>query len=154
MAFNTTNWEYSNVTTEEKVFAKPEEGERYLKINNAIFDGSDKRFTIFVTDLGNNAEFSLSYWLNTNDRTTNDTIPNTSHRNALVSLGKALAGHEIGIPNPNDVVGGVVLANIVLKESKTTPDKKFARCFKFQAVPEDMAILADIDQYYIGAPTE
>lgn len=154
MAFNNNAWTYSNVIAEEKKFIEPEEGERSLKIENVRFDESEKKYMITVSDLGNDARFDLSYWLNTSDRNTGDIIPNTYHRNALVSLGKALAGYEIGIPNPADIVGGIVYGEITLKQSKTNPDRKFPRCFVFRPVPEDLACLADIDQYYIGAPTE
>lgn len=154
MAFNNIEWEYSNVKAEEKTYARPEEGDRYLKILDATYDESDQRYIVTVSDLDNGAQFSLSYWLFSADNETNDIIPNIAHRNALVSLGHALAGKDIGIPNPEAIKGGVVLAHIVLKAPRNNPEKKYARCFKYDPVEEEMAVLADIDQYYIGAPTE
>lgn len=154
MAFNNIEWEFSNVKEEAMAYAKPEEGDRYLKIIDADYNEDDQRYTITVHDLGNEAQFTLSYWLFTADPETNNIIPNVAQRNTLVSLGRALAGKDIGVPNPATIIGGVVLAHIVLKASKKDPEKKYARCFKFDAVDEEMAVLADIEQYYIGAPAE
>lgn len=153
MAFNNKPWEYSDVR-EEKTFVMPEEGDRYLKIIDATYDEDDQRYTLTVVDLGNEARYSLSYWLFTADPETNNIIPNVTQRNTLVSLGRALAGKDIGIPNYESVIGGVVLAHIVLKASKKDPEKKYARCFKFDPVDEEMAVLADIEQYYVGAKVE
>ena len=154
MAFNNIEWEFSDVKAEERTFPRPEEGDRYLKIIDAVYDDNDRRYTITVFDLGNEAQYSLSYWLDTSDFETNNIVPNVAHRNALVSLGHALAGKDIGIPNPDAIRGGVVLAHVTLKASKKDPEKKYARVFKYDPVDEDMAVLADIEQYYNGAAVE
>lgn len=155
MAFTNTKWEFSDVTTEEikSNFARPEEGDRYLKITDAFFDESEKKYTLTMLDLGNEAQFNLSYWLFTADED-NNLIPSVYNRNALVELGKALAGEEIGIPNPDSVIGGVVMGHITLKPSKKDPTKKYARCYKYSPVPYDVAITADIDQYSTDGPVE
>lgn len=151
MAFKNSTWEYSEKVIEG---SQPIEfGERYLFIENAAFDDVKKEYKIFVKDLGNKATFSLSYWLTSLDQATNQIIDNELSIGTLNSLGEALAGVNIGVPNPQDIIGGVVFANV--KESKPNANgKTYARVYKFEPVPEDMAVFATIDQFYVGAPPE
>jgi hypothetical protein len=53
MAFNNEKWEFSDVKSEDISYARPEEGDRYLKITDAEYDRDDQRYTIYVTDLTN-----------------------------------------------------------------------------------------------------
>lgn len=154
MSFKVTSWELSDVSVPE--FVGPEEGEQALFIRNAECDPSDKTapYKITFESLKNNAVFTLSYWLFTTDRNTGAIIPSTKQMGTLLSLGKALSGRSIGIPNPVDIVGGVVWANVVMSPSSKDPSKKYARAYAFEPVPEDLAAYAQIEQYYIGQELE
>jgi len=144
MAFKRTEWEYSNEV--EKTNIPVEEGLRYVKIVDAKFDASAKEYNLSLEDLTNGAEFSLRYWLNGTDKNGNITS-NASARGTLISLGKALAGEPIGIPAPVDVIGGVVVAEVVMKES-TTSGAKYPRVYKFTPASTDVVNdHSDIEQY-------
>jgi len=159
MAFKTTEWELSSkVVTSQPI----EYGPRYLIIDNATYTETEKvskygiqyiekTYRITVTDLTNKANFSLTYWPEGWNKEYTARVDNERDIGTLNTLGEALAGMNIGIPNPQDIIGGVVLAN--LKESTPDPQtgKTYARCYKFEPVPGDIAALANIDQYYIGA---
>ena len=143
MAFKRTEWEYSNEV--EKANIPVEEGLRYVKIVNATFDSASKEYDLTVDDLTNSAEFTLRYWLNGTDKNGN-IISNASARGTLISLGKALAGEPIGIPAPEDVIGGVVVAEVVMKETQT--GSRFPRVYKFTAASEEVVRdHSDIEQY-------
>jgi len=147
MAFKNTDWELSSkvVTQSNKV----EFGKRYVFIENATYDSERAEYKLFVKDLVNDARFSLTYWLTSLDKN-NQVVDNTSTIGTLNTLGMALAGVNIGVPNPQDIIGGVVLADV--KESRPNAEgKTYARVYTFSAVPGDIAALADIDQYYEGA---
>ena len=158
MAFKTTEWELSN-----KVVVKQpvEYGLRYLIIDDAKYTETekisrtgtpyiDKAYKLYVTDLTNKASFTLTYWIESWNKEYTERVESTRDIGTLNSLGEALAGINIGIPNPQDVIGGVVMAE--LKPSQ--PDESgrvYARCYKFSPVPGDIAACASIDQYYVGA---
>lgn len=154
MAFKTTSWNYENLAIPE--YTAPEEGEQYLYIRNAVCDESDKSspYKITFESLSNNAVFTISYWMWVADKTTSEFSVGTKQCMTLVELGKALAGKSIGIPNPADIVGGVVLANVVMEPSKKDPSKSYARIYDYSPVPKDIAELATIDQYYVGQENE
>lgn len=154
MSFKTTSWELENVDVPE--FTVPEEGEQALFIRNAECDPSDKTapYKITFESLKNNAVFTLSYWMFTTDKNTGVIIPSAKQCETLITLGKALAGRSIGIPNPLDIVGGVVWANVIMSPSKNDSSKKYARVYAFEPVPEDLAVYAQIEQYYIGQENE
>lgn len=145
MAFKVTEWEYSDVVDATAIPVA--EGDQFLSILDAIYRPDDDEYTLYVKSLQNDAEFSLRYWLTSRDQG-GALIPNSKSRGTLVSLGIALAGDAIGIPNPVDIRGGVVRANVVLSKPN---DKgaQYPRVYSFQAVPEDIAVLSSIDQYYI-----
>lgn len=147
MGFKNTEWELSN-----EVVSKPaiEYGDRYLFIENATYDPNDKLYKLYVVDLVNNASFSLAYWLEGWNKERTEKVKNEVYIGTLNTLGEALAGTNIGIPNPQDIIGGVVMGEI--KQSNPNADGKvFARCYKFSPVPADIASCATIDQYYIGS---
>lgn len=150
MAFQVTEWEYSNVVDATSIPA--EAGEQYLMILDAHFNQESDEYTIVVKSLLNDAEFSLRYWLTSRDEY-GAIIPNSKSRGTLVSLGMALAGEPIGIPNPVDIKGTVVHTKIVYGK----PNDKgvsYPRVYSFQAVPEDIALLATRDQYFIPSEEE
>lgn len=154
MGFKTTSWTLENINIPEYIV--PEEGPQYLFIKNATCDETDKSapYKITLESLSNEAVFTLSYWMYASDRNTGEFIPSTKQCGTLITLGKALAGKSIGIPNPVDIIGGVVLANVIMEPSKKDPSKTYARVYEFEPVPKDIAELAAIDQYYIGQENE
>lgn len=148
MAFKNTQWELS-----DKV-ASPSQtiefGLRYLFIENATYDAEKKEYKIYVKDLTNEATYSLTYWLEGWNKDKTARVDNQTSIGTLNTLGEALAGVNIGIPNPQDIIGGVVLADV--KESKPNEQgRTYARVFEFKTVPGDIAALANIEQYYDGA---
>lgn len=144
MAYKITNWEYSNEVEKESI--PVEEGDRFVKITSSQFLPDTKEYHLSVEDLTNGATFTLRYWLNSSDKNGN-IISNTQARGTLISLGKSLFGQPVGIPAPTDVVGGVVIAEVVLKAS-TTSDAKFPRVYKFRpATKEVVDGYSDIEQY-------
>lgn len=146
MAFQRTEWQYSDVVDATQIPA--EEGAQFLMILDAIYNDESDEYTLSVKSLSNEAEFNLRYWLTTRDQN-GALLPNSKSRGTLISLGVALAGEPIGIPNPVDIRGGVVQANV----SMGKPNAKgvqYPRVYAFQAVPEDIALgFATIDQYFI-----
>ena len=145
MAFKTTEWEYSNEVDCTQI--DPEQGPQYLQIMDARFDEVKNTYTLTLQSFKNNALFTVTYWLTTEDEG-GATLPNSKSRGTLISLGKALAGEPIGIPFPDDVKGGVVGANVTMSK----PNAKgisYPRIYSFDPVPEDIAVLATIDQYFL-----
>lgn len=141
--YKITQWEYSSV--KKQVFGCPPDGPAYLKIEDAWFDDDERIYRMTMHDLGSDLTFDLSYWLTKKDGT-----PNRSAEGTLISLGESLYGQEVGIPNPVDIVGGVVVGDI--KSSETSDEagnvRRWPRCYKFSPVPKDIAVsYADIAQY-------
>lgn len=151
MAFQNTQWEFSDVVDVTQI--PVEEGVQYLAIRGATYNKETDEYTLTVQSLTNEAEFNLRYWLTSRDEN-GAIIPNSRARGTLVSLGVALAGAPIGIPNPVDIVGGVVQANV----SFGKPNAKgvqYPRVYSFQAVPEDIVLgCSEIDQYFLGEGEE
>ena len=145
MGFKATEWEFSDVVDNKTI--PPVEGEQYAQIVSASYNDKDGTYKITVQSLTNNAEFDIRYWLFQRDEDSGAFLPNSRDRGTLVTLGVALAGEPIGIPNPVDIIGCYV--KFELKLSK--PDAKgnsYPRVYKFMAVPEDIAILSPKEQYY------
>lgn len=144
MAFKTTEWEFSNEVDNKTI--PPQEGEQFAQIMNATYNDKEGTYILTLQSLTNNAEFNLHYWLFQKDEN-GATLPNSRNRGTLITLGRALAGEPIGIPFPADVIGGIVKVDV--KFSK--PDKNgniYPRVYAFSPVPEDIAAIASIDQYY------
>lgn len=145
MVFKTTEWEFSNEVDCREI--DPETGVQFLQILDASCNKEKGIYTITFQSLTNNAIFDINYWLYARDEGGAE-IPNAKQRGTLISLGKALAGVPIGIPNPVDIKGGVVSADVVY--SNPTPDgKTYPRIYRYSPVPEDIAICATIEQYYL-----
>lgn len=153
MVFTPTVWKYSNEVEKQNI--PVEAGYRTLLITDAVEDESAATYKISFMDLGNDAEFSVTFWLN-NISDTGMIMPNTKARGTLISLGKALAGSPIGIPYPGDIISGVVAAEVTLQPSKKDPNTNFARIYRFEPVSRDFAVLGGLDQYCIedGEPGE
>lgn len=145
MAFQRTEWAFSDVVDVTQIPA--EEGVQFLMIRGATYNEETDEYTLTVQSLTNEAEFNLRYWLTSRDEN-GAIIPNSRARGTLVSLGVALAGEPIGIPNPVDIVGGVVQANVTLGKPNAK-GVQYPRVYTFQAVPEDIVLsFATIDQYF------
>ena len=142
MAFKQTQWAKSTVTAEG--YPKLEEGEQYLKIKEATYDDTtdpeNPFYQIVMDNVETGARGWFKYWTSGNGKSAR------SHRGAYISLGKALAGVEIGEPWPDDIVGGVVVADV-----KFT-DQGYPRCYHFSAAPQEIVeTYSDIDQYFDGS---
>lgn len=149
MAFVQTVWEYSN---EVEMADIPPEGDRFLYIRNAMFDDNTQKYMIYFTDLGSGTQFMVSYNLNRINKTTLAPEPNTRARGTLISLNRAMFNVRKGIPNPVDIIGGVVSGEVVHREYQ---GKMYVNIYTYSPVPEDI-VLSDskIDQYYIGYPED
>lgn len=148
-AFKTTEWKYSNEIDQTQI--PIEEGQAYLFIRDARFDDDKGIYRLDVENLNTSAQFSLNYYLESRDEN-NQVSVNAQAKGTLISLGIALAGVQIGVPNPQDVKGGVVSAYINLKESQN--GRMYPKVYHFEPVDEDMAAFATIDQYYMGCEVE
>lgn len=135
---NDTNWAFSNEEPTSE-YIDPVEGLQYLVIKSAEYNDDTAQYTLRVESLTNNAFFPLRYWLMRVDEATNMPVPDASQRRTLISLKKALYGPEaVGIPNPMDIVGCAVLAEVKL--SKPNKDgKRYGRIYNFKPVPEGVA---------------
>ncbi len=147
MAFKQSKWALSNLEVSANgEYIPPEEGLQYLKIVSASYDENNARYKVGLQSLANNAEFSQMYFFSSKD---DDSLPpkltNRKQMGCVASIGVALSGENIGIPNPDDIVGGVVLAEVKLDEynGKVRP-----KIWKYDPVPKDIVeSYADIDQY-------
>lgn len=149
MAFKTTEWAFSNEV--EKEYIAPEKGLRYLHIDDAAYGDDTHQYDVFVTDLTNDAEFRLRYWVDAVDKTTQQFKPSYKDRAMLIQLGRALAGPDtqIGIPFPKDIVGGVIKCDLDLVPNKDGT-RTYPKALGFYPVEKDIFDgFSDIDQYYI-----
>ena len=144
MAFKTTEWEYSNEIDQTQI--PIDEGVAYMFIRDARFDEEKGTYTIEMENLNTSAQFRLTYYLEQRDENNRKSL-NPQVKGTLISLGKALAGVQIGIPNPADIKGGVVKGYITLKESQR--GTIYPKVFHFDPVDENMAAFATIEQYYV-----
>lgn len=149
MAFNNSKWALSNIhVTASGEYIPPEAGLQYLKITGASYDEANARYKVELMSLANNAEFTQTYFFSAKgDESIPPKLTNTKQMGIVASLGVALAGENISIPNPDSVVGGVVLADVKLDEynGKVRP-----KIWKYESVPKDIVdSFADIEQYYV-----
>lgn len=154
MAFKITPWGLSNEV--EEVTVPIEAGEHDLYITSASYDESEPSNPIYkigFKSLQTNAEFTQAYWLNATDKDTGAIIKNKQARGTLITLGRALFGVEVGIPHPNDIVDGVVHAEVKMSKPNDK-GKSYARIYEYEPVPQDIAMIAGIEQYYIGMENE
>lgn len=148
MAFKTSKWALSNMNVSAAgEYIEPIEGLQYLKILGASYDENNARYRVELKSLANEAEFSQTYFFSSKD---DESIPpkltNRKQMGSVASIGVALAGENIGIPNPDDIIGGVVLADVGLREYN---GKTYASIWAYDAVPQDIVVsYADIEQYY------
>lgn len=134
-----TAWAYSNEEPSGE-FTEPAEGLQYLQIKKAELDDSTSEYKLGLLSLTNSAYLNLRYWLDAVDQETGKPVPDPKNRRVLISLKKALYGPDaVGIPNPINIVGCVVLADVKLVAGKKDPSKKFPRIYDYKAVPEGVA---------------
>lgn len=146
MAFQKTEWEYSNEVDATAI--PPQEGKQFLIIDEAVYKEEDDEYTLTVRSLSNEAVFPLRYWLSSRDEN-GAIIPNSRARGTLITLGIALAGEPIGIPNPVDLKGGLVQAEIVMSKPNAK-GAQYPRVYSFSAVPEEIYLaFGIIDQHFI-----
>ena len=147
MAISITHWELSDRIAEGAI--PPEEGLRTLQIKAVKYDRDADTYAVTVQDLGNKATFTLTYWLSNVDengvRTANNPALGTIH-----SLNYALTGlSNIGPLMEEDIKGGVVIGEVKMS-NPNAKGRQYARVFHFDPVPEDVAVLSEIDQYWVG----
>lgn len=142
MQFKFTDWTYSTEVEQEEKLLDP--GYQHLHIENA--EMVDDIYTITVRSIEDeSAVQAIRFYLNKNDGQ-----PNRVARNTLVSLGKALAGEPIGIPFFEDIVGGIVGAEVKLNEYN---GKQYRNIYKFDPCDRNtweackIAGMNVIDQY-------
>lgn len=136
MAFVKHEWELSNIDVSGE-FKLPEEGLQYLQILDASYDSNNARYKLRFRSLTNDAEFSMTFFFaDPNDDSIPPKLTNRKQMGTVASLGTALAGENIGIPNPVDIVGGVVMAEVSLREAKN--GKSYPSIFKFEPVTRDI----------------
>lgn len=149
MAFKQSTWALSNVTVSPAGDIIPfEEGLQYLKIVDASYDEVNARYKVVLHSLANEAEFSQTYFFSAKD---DESIPpkltNKKQMGIVASIGYALAGENINVPNPEDIIGGVVLADV---KSNEYNGKVRPQIWKYDPVPQEIAEnYADIEQAYI-----
>lgn len=150
--YTITKWKYSDTHAESK-FKDPVEGVTYLKITSAMMDEEKSIYKLIVDDLCNDLSMSLSYFVESVDNDTGDLKPNNMAIGTLESLGTALFAQNVGMPNPVDVVGGVVKGEVKLSNGKANAEGKvrqWPRVYKFEPVPRSIKEgFADIEQYFI-----
>ena len=147
MGFKTTEWEFSKEVDNSTIPA--EEGEQFLQIIDASYNEEDSVYKITVQSLLNSAEFNLNYWLKMkNDK--GEVLPNRRDRGTLITLGRALAGKDIGIPFYKDIIGGIVKTNIKYSKPSVKTGATYPKAYEFYPIPEDIATMSLIDQYYVS----
>lgn len=132
-----TEWKYSNEEPANE-YVDPEEGIQYLQIKKAEVSSDEMHYSLGLLSLSNNAYMNIRYFLyNTNDE--GELIPDAKQRRTLITLKKALYGPEAnGIPNPADIVGCVVMAEVKLGKP-TANGTRYPRIYSYKAVPGEVA---------------
>lgn len=167
MVFEPTKWEGSTIDVDPDMNydrIDPEPGLQYLVITGASMDNSTARYSVDCMSLTNNAEFRLTYFFgDKNDTSARPAWVNKKQMGSVASLGIALTGKNYGVIAPKDVIGGVVMADVMVTESeKDGKIRHFARVYKFEPVPRDIAAAyseikdgdGNVDQYFVDEETD
>lgn len=146
MAYKITKWDFSDRQVQD---TEVPEGLRAIKIENAWYDDEDYTYNLECIDLSTEVEFKLRYWLQSRDGATGQIVDNKTSIGVLNSLGRAIFGDDsnVGVPCPGDIIGAVCIANIKLRESKTS-GKKYPSCYNYMAAYETEAWASEIEQYF------
>lgn len=151
MAYSITQWEYSDATevSEDRI----PEGWRTIKILSATKfedpngDVVKDRFNMMIEDVQTKATSPLGYFLMKRDGDGNP-VKNGYSLGTLRTLGQALFDQKV-IPAPQDVVGGVVRAEVKYNTSKTT-GRQYLNIYTFAPAEETYVLsYSDIEQFYI-----
>jgi hypothetical protein len=135
---NDTNWAFSNEEPTSE-FTDPVEGLQYLIVKKAEYNDDTSQYMLTLESLTNNAYLNLRYWLMRVNKETGMPEPDAAQRRTLISLKKALYGPEaVGIPNPMDIVGCAVLAEVQLSKPNDN-GKRYPRIYNYKPVPEGVA---------------
>lgn len=148
MAISITHWELSDRIAEDSI--PVEEGLRTLQIRGARYDPDSDTYIVTFKDLGNKALFTITYWLSNLEQDGVTRTPNNMSLGTIHSMNYALTGLKGIAPlKEEDIKGGVVIGDV--KFSKPNANgKTFPRIYHFEPVPEDVAVLSEIDQYWEG----
>lgn len=162
MSYVITKWDLSDIPSEQikdsnNVGGFSEPGLKTVKILDVRYLGPTaekptERNTYKVTiecieggsDVG--ARANLTYWLK--DKDTN--LINAKTLGTMQSLGKAIFGKDFPdrtVPNPADIIGAVVMADINLSK----PDdlgRVFTRVFRYEQASSDFSAFSEIEQSY------
>ena len=151
MAIEFTKWKYSEERTVESEWIAPIEGKRAFVIVDATYNPDEEIYQLSLKDIETGGVFPYRYWLNTVGEDKCTIVPNRRSRATLASLGFALAGEEVGIPLPSEILGLVVVGDNILKPSDN--GKIYARIYKFfPACEEDVLVhSSNIEQYSVSA---
>ncbi len=142
MTFESTDWEYSNMSTETE-FAQPEAGDQYLYIDSAVYDPDNARMDINFKSLSNGAEFRVRYFMLTKNGNQNGFTGRV-----LRSLGKAI-NNEDKVLAPCDIEKAVVRANVMFTAPKEEGGKAYPKIEEFLPVSKDLAEYSGRpDQYF------
>lgn len=142
MTFESTEWEFSNMSTETE-FAQPEAGDQYLRIESASYDPDAAHMDINFKSLGNGAEFRIRYFMLTKNGNQNGFTGRV-----LRTLGKAV-NNEDKVLAPCDIEGAVVRANVQFTVPKEEGGKSYPKIEEFLPVPKDLLEYSGKpDQYF------
>lgn len=143
MTFESTDWEYSNMTTETE-FAQPEAGDQYLLIKHATYDPDSAHMDIEFVSLANGASFRIRFFMLTKEGKQNGFTGRV-----LRTLGKAV-NNEDKVLAPGDIIGAVVRANVMFTTPKEEGGKSYPKVEEFLPVPKDLMDFSEKpDQYFI-----
>jgi len=141
-----TPWKFSN---EEPVdeFIQPEEGPQYIQITKAEVSADELHYILRFKSLMNDASLSLRYFLFATNED-GELIPDSKQRRTLVSLKRAIYGPDaVGLPNPVDIVGSVVEADVKLSK----PNDKgyvYPRIYNYKPAPQSIVEAFGLEGQY------
>lgn len=143
MTFESTDWEFSNMSTETE-YTQPEAGDQYLFIKHAEYDPDSARMDIEFRSLSNGAEFRVRFFMLTKEGKQNGFTGRV-----LRTLGKAI-NNEDKVLAPSDITGAVVRANVAFTVPKEEGGKSYPKIEEFLPVPEDLVQYSEKpDQYFL-----
>ena len=133
------------------------EGEHTLQIENAVLDDATKAYTLTLRCVETDQVSTVKYF-----PVKKDGSKNKYAIGSLNSLGRALFGFEVGIPFMNDVLDGIVKANVQLGGEYAKSDGTkghYINIYSYSPIDkETYDVLKESgfkiieDQYWIGKP--
>ena len=139
--FNEIKWEYSDDSNVPEDSIRVTPGIKDIIIDNASLNPADSKYSISAHNVREPKEkMTLNYWIDTADPQTNDIIENGPSRSILHTLGIALSGHDIGLPAPSSIIGGVVKVEVKLSKPNAN-GAQYPRVYKFEKSDDETIIL-------------